>query len=50
MSYNILRVSADLGIKRVVQASSVNAIGMRGYSSARRGQLRHSTEEVSSGF
>ncbi|OXC68839.1 hypothetical protein AYX13_02443 [Cryptococcus neoformans] len=30
MSYGILRASSELGIKRVVQASSVNAIGMLG--------------------
>lgn len=30
MSYGILRASSDLGVKRVVQASSVNAIGMLG--------------------
>ena len=29
MSYNILSVSARLAINDVVQASSVNAIGMR---------------------
>jgi hypothetical protein len=31
MSYNILTVSARLAINEVVQASSVNAIGMREY-------------------
>jgi hypothetical protein len=31
MSYNILTVSARLAINDVVQASSVNAVGMREY-------------------
>jgi len=31
MSYNIMSVSARLAINDVVQASSVNAIGMRKY-------------------